>query len=366
MIGRLKWIFSWLALCACGCTSLPYKTPVVEPMAPTIGSFDGLRTLSPGQPLKVLVVHGMCTHKSDWAQGWARAMGEAFGSDGVPGASDTIGKVETKQYNFDDHGRKVEVTFVIWSPETEGLKSALAYDSGAAFPYKRAKFNDMAKSILINDCFADPVIYSGSLAPGSVGESLREHMAGVVCRFLGGAWQNDACSGADANTDRAFITESLGSKLLVDAVNRLASPDSLAAPPIRAALTRTRAIYMLANQLPLLRLAEARSGAAILSAASELRWFGPPPGQVKVTEGSAEKLQVVAFTDPNDQFSYRLTYESLADSPDRVALFNVIVSNAPTYFGLAENPYPAHVHYWKNPAVPPLVLEGSSVPRLPY
>src|SRR4051812_29767157 len=101
MTGRLKWIFTWLALCACACTSIPYKTPVIEPIAPTTGSFAGLRELSPGQPLKVLVVHGMCAHKSDWAQGWAAAMGRAFGSVGIRGASETIGKVEMEHYDFD-------------------------------------------------------------------------------------------------------------------------------------------------------------------------------------------------------------------------------------------------------------------------
>jgi len=360
MTGKLKILTAWLALLASGCTSVPYKNPVIEPMTPTSGPFAGLRMLAPTKPLKVLVVHGMCTHDSSWVQGWTGAMAKAFGSTGVQRQSDAVGKIVTEHYDFDDHGRKVEVTFAIWSPETQGVKAALAYDSGSNFRYKRAKFNGMAKSILINDCFADPVIYSGSLAPGSVGESLRLDMAGVVCRFLGGVWKDEKCSGAETWTARAFITESLGSKLLVDAVDRLSTANAEQAAPVRAALVQTRAIYMLANQLPLLRLAEARAGTALAqSATPDLRWFGAARGQINATDRSAP-LQVVAFTDPNDQFSYRLTYPAIGDTPDRVALFNVIVSNAPTYFGLAENPYPAHVGYWDNPSVPPLVLEGSA------
>ncbi len=68
-------------------------------------------------------------------------------------------------------------------------------------------------------------------------------------------------------------------------------------------------------------------------------------------------------TDPNDQFSYRLTYKALGEDPERIALFNVIVSNAKTYFGLAENPYPAHTGYWQNAEVRKLVLEGGAKPR---
>ena len=122
---------------------------------------------------------------------------------------------------------------------------------------------------------------------------------------------------------------------------------------------------MLANQLPLLRLAEAPTGAARTQATeSELSLFGPAsPDRGLATADGAGPMQVIAFTDPNDQFSYRLTYPSLAETPGRIALFNVIVSNATTYFGTIENPWPAHVGYWDNSSVPPLVLNGGTAKR---
>jgi hypothetical protein len=366
MTGWIRSVSFSLALATSACTSLPYKTPVIEAMAPTTGAFQGLRSIVPGKPLKVLVVHGMCSHDFNWVLKWTGAMGRAFGSAAVSRPSDPVGAIQTARFDFNDNGRTVEVTFALWSPATDLPKQSLAYDSGSSFPYKRAKFNDIAKSMLINDCFADPVIYSGSLAPGSVGEGIRRDMAGVVCRFMGGQWQPGTCQGGDSAPDRAFITESLGSKILFDAVNHLATRDIGAVTPLRDALGKTRAIYMLANQLPLLRLAEARTGVATSRVMeSELRWFGPAaaPEERSAVAAVAPSLQVVAFTDPNDQFSYRLTYASLGEDPKRLALFNVIVSNDKTYFGLVENPYPAHIGYWDNPRVPPMVLEGGEGTR---
>lgn len=359
MIGQLRSIAMVVALGASGCTT-PYMTPNIEAMEPTTGAFAGLRSLAPGKPLKVLVVHGMCSHNFTWVREWTEAMEQTFGSPGVAGPRSRVGLIETARFDFADGGRMVEATFVVWSPATEVAKKSLTYDSGSEFPYKRAKFNGIAKSILINNCFADPVIYSGSLKRGTVGEALRRDMAGVVCIFLGGSWNREVCSGGDSAPDRAFITESLGSKLVFDAVAQLAGLDSSMTALLKDALGQTRAIYMLANQLPLLRLAEVEAPTSHVEP-SELRWFGPSAS--RVAAAGAPALQVVAFTDPNDQFSYRLTYPSLGADPKRVALFNVIVSNAKTYFGLAENPYPAHVGYWENPSVPPLVLKGNEQKR---
>lgn len=351
-----------VALATSACTSRPYKTPVIEAMAPAAPRFAGLRELSPGKPIKVLVVHGMCTHDFNWVLGWTGAMARSFGSPAVPRPSEPVGGVQTARFDFRDGDRVVEVTFALWSPMTWQAKATLAFDSPPGFKFKRAKFNAAAKSLLINDCFSDPVIYSGSRAPGTIGAAIRTDMAEVVCRFIGGTWAEEKCSGAEAGADRAFITESLGSKVLVDAVERVVESGGGTNGPARAALADTRAVFMLANQLPLLRLAELKTGATQrIPGQGELRLFGP-----RDATGAADarsELQLVAFTDPNDQFGYRLTYDSIGERPDRVALFNVIVSNTATYFGLAANPWPAHVGYWDNPRIPALVLEGGQAGR---
>jgi hypothetical protein len=68
-------------------------------------------------------------------------------------------------------------------------------------------------------------------------------------------------------------------------------------------------------------------------------------------------LQVVAFTDPNDLLSYRLqSFDGVPGQP--VQLVNVLVSNAPTYFGYLANPA-LHGDYGSNPNVAKLLLYGS-------
>jgi len=67
-------------------------------------------------------------------------------------------------------------------------------------------------------------------------------------------------------------------------------------------------------------------------------------------------LTLVAFTDPNDVLSYTLPPERYAS--ERVKVFNILVSNAPTWLGLLERPDSAHLDYLKNPDVGRLMACG--------
>ena len=64
----------------------------------------------------------------------------------------------------------------------------------------------------------------------------------------------------------------------------------------------------------------------------------------------------MAFTDPNDVLSYTLPPEHYAS--ESVKVFNILVSNAPTWLGLLERPDRAHLDYLKNPDVGRLVACG--------
>lgn len=71
---------------------------------------------------------------------------------------------------------------------------------------------------------------------------------------------------------------------------------------------------------------------------------------------SVDGLTLVAFTDPNDLLSYTLQKEKY-ERPG-VAVHNVLVSNARTWFGAFENPVDAHVRYLDNPDVGRLIACG--------
>jgi hypothetical protein len=64
----------------------------------------------------------------------------------------------------------------------------------------------------------------------------------------------------------------------------------------------------------------------------------------------------VAFTDPNDLLSYTLPPQQYAQLG--VTVYNILVSNAPTYLGLLERPDTAHLEYLNNPDVGRLIACG--------
>jgi hypothetical protein len=126
---------------------------------------------------------------------------------------------------------------------------------------------------------------------------------------------------------------------------------------------------MAANQIPILDTADARrpsvlasrtggllsaetsSVDALANVLSEAR-----RSQLRTRAAPSAELQIVAFTDPNDLLSYRLTPAAVGNTDVRVA--NVIVSNAPTYFGLLERPDTAHCGYAGNPYVLGTIVNG--------
>ena len=122
-------------------------------------------------------------------------------------------------------------------------------------------------------------------------------------------------------------------------------------------------IFMEANQLPILGLADqeidsaaARSFTASTVPEESLQRIlrlksGPQFNAISLTG-----LTLVAFTDPNDLLSYRLQPSRYA--VPGVAVADVLVSNATTYFGLLERPDTAHTGYGANPAVTSLISCG--------
>ena len=64
----------------------------------------------------------------------------------------------------------------------------------------------------------------------------------------------------------------------------------------------------------------------------------------------------MALTDPIDLLSFTLPAESYASYD--VAVYNILVSNAPTWLGLLERPDQAHLDYLDNPDVGRLIACG--------
>ena len=121
-------------------------------------------------------------------------------------------------------------------------------------------------------------------------------------------------------------------------------------------------LYMLSNQLPLLQL-----GQPLPEVHDQIRAICSADGD-RHDERFFEKLQVVAFSDPNDLFSYTISLEYVnryVDSRLCPGVTNVLVQVAPvrSILGAREmaNPMVAHSDYEVDSRVLKMLVSGFGV-----
>ena len=166
----------------------------------------------------------------------------------------------------------------------------------------------------MNWSLSDAVLYTGKY---------KEHMQYPIMRAV----EIVTGDGLGANDELAVITHSLGSRMTFDTLDNMVNGtpilgetnyDKTAAPEL---IRRTTSIFMCANQLPLLALADAEKPVAhpprlvhlglrrFLRKHADIR-----ARHVKLANEPAEPpLRVVAFSDPNDLLSYPLNPKDFQD-----------------------------------------------------
>lgn len=380
--GRtLKWLAvaaaaAVIAIVAAFARSEPYQEPRIDENGAEPASFDGLDALvSKEAPGRVLWVHGMCRHDDLWAEHRAKTLAVALGGAAytqMPASlADGAAWTDDIEFTVPNKGR-LDVTFFLWSRFIDKYRQQLAYDADVGAT--RATLNKDLKLALTDGCLVDAIIYSGRN-----GDSIRVAMRESVCQALGGTTgETGPCdlSGAPAPRRIAFVTESIGSKILFDALRDLwasAIPDTGRETPAMKGVTKSElarrsaqvsVIYMVANQLPLLDQANpVAPGSAPYE--SSIKAVGDLVAESRSRIGDwsgLPNLTIVAFSDPNDLLSFRLP-PSLA-APAMTRLINITVSNAWTYFGWVERPLLAHCAYMQNPVVVHIIAHGYHGGRL--
>jgi hypothetical protein len=358
---------------------MTYDTPVVEkPSDEDAGTFHGLLSLAeslpPASSLKVLWTHGMCTHPSSWVDDRMQRLVASIGGTsqtlsvrpvGSHGASLRTDRIALRSTTID-------VSFLTWSALTTPYKAALTYDHskhhGGDFPYARATLNRELKRGLINDCMTDVVVYGGAN-----GVNIRHAAQEAVCDAMGGRVEGTTCNVPPGGSPAAlaFVTESLGSKVLFDAIVEVwagaeKSDDKTAADRVANGLAATRMMYMVANQLPLLDAAGTATAGTIWDASprqpatrGNTRNVFELFSRARLTAGSTiEPMTLVAFSDPNDLLSYRIVPDHLDGNLKDFRIVNVMVSNDTTYFHYIERPDTAHCGYTWNPHVLGMLAKG--------
>lgn len=351
--------FALLAAC-----STPYNAPVVvHDSAPFPGIAGAIAQESTHQ-VDVVLVHGMCSHDASWAKGAMDNITHTIRTNTEPQEQPlaaAANRIQVIERTDKAAGGAVHFHSLVWSPLSAALKQQLDYDNtgtpsdcskaGECKP-KRAHYNGKLKDSLLNDCLSDAMIYQGQS-----NTAMRRAMIDAVSNVL---------EQAGTRPDSApliVVAESLGSKLLFDALSDMLQPE---APQRMHELGQTAArrmalVFMVGNQLPILGLAEQQVNPSVAP-------LGPPDSlqrflalrrmtsQAPKRSESLSKLAVVAFTDPNDLLSYRLMPSRYA-GPD-VVIADVLVSNSPTWFGLLADPFAAHLNYLQNKDVGAMIACG--------
>jgi hypothetical protein len=361
---RPSLLLAAIILFVAGCAS-PYSIPKLDqfrssgPLA-----FNGIGDYLREGDVRVIWVHGMCDHDYRWAIDRRDALIKALNGTeklqaekAFPAFSPYVVRSQA-----DIGNSSLEADFLVWGPLTIPYKDRLAFDNlegeGGEFPYERARLNNQLKKTLMNRCLIDAVVYAGTN-----GDAIRHWVKLQVCEGLGGIHAAGRCqigsAGIPART--VLVAESLGSKVLFDAIRAIWEENSGAKRAQAAAqLASIQSVFLIANQIPILDAADhpsVEAKAAVTGESNFLSILGEARNQtVTAFAAPLPPIQVVAFTDPNDLLSYRLSGEGLYANDIKV--INVIVSNAPTYLGLFEMPDAAHCGYKWNKYVLGAVVFG--------
>ena len=375
----------WFVAALAGCTT-PYSEPVFDARPPGQTDFAGLARLvetSPDKTLDVVLVHGMCTHTEKWAKGAISQLNDILGDQPAPTLSkEDVSDSQAVIYRsrLAVAGGTVRATAILWAPILAPLKSQLCYDQTnksevcvaagqdqPAYPYQRATVNRMLKDSLLDDCLADAIIYQGQ-AKNSIIDQMQLALLAAVAPGVSAANKLAVQRAAAAQqSNLVLITSSLGSKIAFDALSKMIQQgDEDAKAAGMRTLDRVAQIFMHANQLPILALADqdlagksafgAEKSRAPADSLDELLNLKGPRFSAK--SGKPCPL-VVAFNDPSDLLSYVL---APARRPGNYAVVDVLVSNAPTYLGWLERPDRAHIGYPDNKQVQALMVQGHSNP----
>jgi len=284
-----------------------------------------------------------------------------------PGLKDQqMGYMTISRYFNKSKTREMIFYELVWSNIIEEEKSLLKYDDSGAYTYKRAALNNIMKSF-VNSHVPDSLIYLGEKQ-----EPILRTMGQALCWMFSSDWedladhQNTFCNartqlslseGLEKN-DFAIVTHSLGSRIIIDALQAVAvqsqggtygtvKEDMREYPGARKLLASLQKeelhIFMLANQLPLLQLG--RKNPEVTEQIEEYCTEGGPNYHKRLFK----ELKIMAFSDPNDILSYEITPVFAHKRMDsricpRMTNVSINIAEVISLFGVGDVAHPGEAH----------------------
>lgn len=331
--------------------------------------------------MKVLVVHGIGNHAPGYATRLAENTAQSLKLNRVQEQTKQIvlvdplnpqkdlGVISFNRYLNAAGSREMLLAELTWDPIVEKEKQSIAFDNSGEYAFRRATVNNALKKF-VNDTLPDVLMYNGTSRTSillSIGQSL--------CWLLNETWDTLPANGRHLCLDNSprslsrlhdnyvFITHSLGSRVTVDAlqwiatkVGELAKHDPEFERKQRELQEKDFTVIMLSNQLPLLQLGQNKPD--VTRKIAEI--CSSPSGSRRLFK----ETRLIAFSDPNDLFSYAIPQQFIDDNVDSrlcPTLTNVILNISPVNSVLGNefaNPLSAHTSYDNDERVISIISGG--------
>ena len=356
--------------------------------------FDGVeqsieaQEIHPKKVTKVLMVHGISTHLPGYSNRFQKKLYDTLNlnktdeivktirldSDEIEWGDEdhVLGELHITRHMNDEQTRELIFYELTWSPITTPQKEALAADSANTEGLPRSNLNGSLKSFM-NATVPDMLIYNGNGY-----EKITKAIEESVCWMLADDWDTLPESGAHScaawkgstfasilQDDHFFVTHSLGSRITIDTIQNFASRKTTPNKNLRQSEIARKVrqkeftVFMMANQLPLLQMG--RNAPDVPEDQSAYCSAGGKYGEQRVMK----KMNIVAFSDPNDILSYPIPTnfaQKYIDSRICPSVVNVSLNVAPEQdvFGTFSfaNPALAHNGYIEDDRVITLIANG--------
>ncbi len=329
--------------------------------------------------MKVLMVHGVGDHLPGYSTRFLEKLAKALDLTVMSAPyknialtsrddhSKNLGNLRINRLISKDRRRELIFYELTWTPITAGQKEVLAYDNSGEYSFRRAEVNDLMKQFS-NKTGPDPILYLGDSR-----EDILVSFAQAFCWMTKSDWEglpnavsqtcsfNDKAVSEHLHRDQyAFVSHSLGSRIVIDGMQRIAGLIKERNVEFQSALKNKEIrIYMLSNQLPMLQL-----GIKLPEVNNQYDAYCQPAGE-KHGDRMVSKTPIVAFSDPNDLLSYAIPHgfvEKYLDSRLCIDVTNININVATVFdvFGLGKlaNPLEAHVGYDSDDRVVAIIARG--------
>ncbi len=313
-----------------------------------------------------------------------------------------LGNLRVSHLFNEDKSRELIYYELTWSDITREEKALLAYDNSGEYGFRRAKLNSMMKTFS-NDTGPDPIIYLGkSREPilAAFGQSFC-WMATHDWADLPGGGQH-TCGGLNESStyrilddDYIFVSHSLGSRITIDGLQRIAAlfanpeefakagvkvtmkpdggfeadtPDgqnlNVSSTSIQALKNKRIPIFMMSNQLPMLQM-----GRELPKVTNQIANYCESSGANYASRMLSE-TSIIAFSDPNDLLSYAVHTDFKDKYLDSrlcptITNININVARVIEAFGVKglANPLTAHIGYDTDDRVVAMIANGIGGPN---